>query len=168
MGSSWKGPCLPFLQPAEIGSGTHLCAQPPVAALSMTVSLTTALCGWEDYAATWDASLGQGATGAPVALLFAPNAGLWGYTSWMPALQAMLASKAPTHHAIFTAYNLSECEEDQVALEEAAAALGADLQAAWEPEACPTGCVHVADPKYNVVNGRCWQAVSLGLPVPKA
>ncbi len=118
--------------------------------------------GWEEYDSTWRAAVqGRAKHGSCTSLLLLPNAGLWGYDSWLPAMDAMLMPAGQRQSLVITSYTQAEAEDDEDVVQGAARRVDVDLNMAWKPEISPVGCIHLADNKYKVVNNFAWQCVSV-------
>ena len=125
---------------------------------SLTVKVSSCKTGWEEYDTAWRQSCAH-TTSTGTCLLFLPNAGLWGYDSWLPALSAMLRSGRREQAVVATSYTLAEAEDDEEVLETAVLEGGSGACVAWGPERTATGSIHLADSKYKVVNNFAWQSM---------
>lgn len=161
--------CTAVLPPVEVGGDGNKfrsAAAPAAGPVDISVHLHSSDAMWEAYSQPWCASLvaPDPREGAAVGLVFAPNAGMWGYDSWLPGMTCMLQDVpvAPDmpYAVLVSSYALSEGEEDEEALRSAATAAGAALSFHWEAQPCPGGGGHVADAKYGVVNNAVWQCFS--------
>mmetsp|Transcript_14016 Transcript_14016/g.35384 ORF Transcript_14016/g.35384 Transcript_14016/m.35384 type:complete len:240 (+) Transcript_14016:195-914(+) len=98
------------------------------------------------------------AGGAPPAAVFAFNAGVWGYDSWLPSLAAAV-NAAPV---IVTSYNELEADDDLGTLETGLAAAG--LTWAWGPEPNPFASQlcreSAAVPGRHLADNSHWQCFS--------
>jgi hypothetical protein len=134
-----------------------------IAQRQLTVSITSRKVSWEKYDAQWrKATLPALESESTTALMLLPNAGLWGYDSWEPALNAIMEPSAGTQHLIVTSYTVAEAEDDEEVLRSARRATENDTACfLWEPRRSPWGCIHLADDQYKIANSFAWQAVSL-------
>ena len=73
---------------------------------SLSVSI---LC---EHALFHESSLGKGKASVDLDVIFALNAGIWGYESWLPTLDLLLFGKYAGVKIIVTSYTLEESEDD--------------------------------------------------------
>ena len=127
---------------------------------ALTVHVASSKEGWEEYDSAWRKSCAESRK-TTTALLVLPNAGLWGYDSWLPALSTILSPGSCEQAVVTTSYTLAEAEDDEEVLETVLEEEAHTVEVAWGPERSPTGSIHLAACKYKVVNNFAWQCIAV-------
>jgi len=126
----------------------------------LSVRVASCKVEWEKYDSVWRDSFERGSA-EQTAMLVLPNAGLWGYDSWLPALDAMFVPGQFQQSVLTTSYTLAEAEDDAEVVDALGSAPTIQSEHSWGPECSPLGCIHLADPKYKVVNNYAWQCSTI-------